>query len=205
MRMKVACLAALLVLPGAVASASELSPDLRSLIERFQAHRRVAVGYLRTQNNDLATVEIERLRETLASDRERLSPSTLTDATLAAAVVRTEALVAGSLKAADAGNIERSLAFLEDARKPFDAWRQANGIRLFADCIAEISAAYKPVDGHRSDAPDLTDTAIGKRLAAAVADVIAVLDRCEREAAEAMRKEPEFRFRPVTARCCTGS
>ena len=96
MRVKVAFLAALLVWPGTAAFASELSPDLRGLIERFQAHRRVAVGYLRTQNSDLGTVEIERLRETLVSDRKRLSPSTLTDIALAAAVVRTEALVAGS-------------------------------------------------------------------------------------------------------------
>ena len=193
MRMKVAFLAALLVLPGAVGFASELAPDLRSLIERFQAGRRVAAGYLRTQNSDLGTVEIERLREALVSDRERLSPSTLTDMALAAAVVRTEALGAGALKAAEEGNIERSLAFLEDARKPIDAWRQANGIRLFSDCIAEISTAYKPLDGHRSDAPDLADAAVGKRLVAAVTDVIAVLDRCEREVAEVMRKEPEFR------------
>jgi hypothetical protein len=193
MRVKVAFLAALLVWPGTAAFASELSPDLRSLIERYQAHRRVAVGYLRTQNSDLGTVEIERLRETLVSDRKRLSPSTLTDIALAAAVVRTEALVADSLRAADEGNIGRSLAFLEDARKPIDAWRQANGIRLFSDCIAEISTAYKPFDGHRSDAPDLADAAIGKRLIAAVTELVAVLDRCEREAAEDMQKEPEFR------------
>ena len=80
---------------------------------------------------------------------------------LAIALARTEALVAGALKAADGGDIERARALLEEAGKPIDAWREANGIRLFSDCIAEISAAYEPLDSHRLNAPDLADAAIG--------------------------------------------
>ena len=65
MRLTVAILAVLQALLCSAALSGELSPDLRGLIERFEAHRRVAVGYLRTQNGDLGAVEIERLRDGL--------------------------------------------------------------------------------------------------------------------------------------------
>jgi hypothetical protein len=50
--------------------AKELPADLRGLIEGFQSYRRVAIGYLRTQNVELGAVEIERLRERWARDRK---------------------------------------------------------------------------------------------------------------------------------------
>ena len=45
-------------------------------------------------------MEIERLRDRWMADRRALSPSTAADAALSAALARTEALVAESLKAA---------------------------------------------------------------------------------------------------------
>ena len=193
MRLTVAILAVLQALPCTAALSGELSPDLRRLIEHFQAHRRVAVGYLRTHNGDLGAVEIERLRDGLIADSGRIAPAALADLPLAIALARAEALIAGALKAIDRGDIERSRALLEESGKPIDAWREANGIRLFSDCIAEITAAYEPLDRHRLKPPDLTDAAIGRRIVVAANGVMAVLDRCEREASAAMRQEPEFR------------
>ena len=193
MRLTGAILAVLQALLCTAALAGELSPDLRGLIEHFQAHRRVAVGYLRTQNGDLGAVEIERLRDGLIADSGRIAPVALADLPLAIALARAEALVEGSLKAIDRGDIERSRTLLEESGKPIDAWRQANGIRMFSDCIAEITAAYEPLDSHRLKPPDLTDVAIGRRIVVAANGVMAVLDRCEREASADMRQEPEFR------------
>jgi hypothetical protein len=193
MRVTGSLLVVLAMWPGAAALARDLPPDLRPLIEEFQAHRRVAVGYLRTQNGDLGAVEIERLRDRWVADRHALSAATAADAALSAAMARTEALVAGSLTAIDAGNIERAWTLLDSAAKPLDAWRKANGIRLFSDCISEIVAAYDRLDPDRLTTPDLADAGIGARIAADAGNVAAALDRCDREAAEPMRQDPAFR------------
>ena len=192
MRVTTAVLAVLALL-GATALAAELSPGLRTLIEDFQSHRRVAIGYLRTQNGDLGAIEIERLRDGLIADRGRVSQPGKIDMAVAVAIARTESLVDGALKAIDGGDIDRSRALLEEAGKPLDAWRKDNGIRLFSDCIAEISAAYGALDAHRLNAPDLTNMAAGARVVASTDGVLSALDRCEREAPEATRQGQEFR------------
>jgi len=175
------------------AQARELPPDLRSLIDGFQAHRRVAVGYLRTQNGDLGATEIERLQRRWSADRRKLLPATAADSALSTALARTETLVADSLKAADGGDVERARALLDDAAGPLDAWRKSNDIRLFSDCIADITAAYERLDGYRLKRPDLTDASTAEKIVRASNGTTAALDRCDREAPEAMRREPEFR------------
>ena len=89
MRVTMVLLAGLQVLLCCAAVARDLPSDLRALIEGFQAHRRVAIGYLRTQNVDLGAVEIERLRDRWAADRGKLSATTLADRALSAALART--------------------------------------------------------------------------------------------------------------------
>jgi hypothetical protein len=191
MRFLMALLVAMSVLAGSAVLARELPPDLRALVENFQALRRVAAGYLRTQNGDLGAVEIERLRDRLAADRDKLAPSG--DMTLMIAVARTESLVAVALKAADEGDIDRARAMLDEAAKPLAIWRRDNGIRLFSDCIAEIATAYDRLDGDRIRAPNLADTAISRRITAATQGIVAALDRCENEAGDGLRREAEFR------------
>src|SRR5579875_1729242 len=56
-----ALLAALIAACAAVARAGELA-DFNAAVETFSAHNRVAIGYLRAGNRDLAAVELERLR-----------------------------------------------------------------------------------------------------------------------------------------------
>lgn len=191
MRFVMALLAAMSILGGSAAVARDLPPDLRSLIENFQSLRRVAAGYLRTQNGDLGAVEIERLRDRLIADRDKLAPSG--DMTLMIAVARTESLVAVALKAVDDGDIDRARAMLDEAAKPLAIWRRDNGIRLFSDCIAEIATAYDRLDGDRAGTPNLDDTATGRRIAAAAQGIVAALDRCEEEASDNLRREAEFR------------
>ena len=191
MRVRIAVVAALLALTGTTLAA-ELPSDLRSLIESFQAHRRVGLGYLRTQNADLAIVEIERLRDRLAADRGKIAPRALTDMPFVIALARTESLVDTSLTAADRGDLERAWEMLDESRQPLADWRQSKGIRLFSDCIAEISAAYAPLDGHRQKTPDLEDAAISARIVTSTKGLLATLDRCEREADAMLRQTPEF-------------
>jgi hypothetical protein len=193
MFVRMAILLALQVWLSADALARELSPNLRALIEGFQAHRRTALGYLRTQNAELGAVEIERLRGRWRTDRGRLSAATAGNAGLAPALAATEGLVAESQKAADDGDTERARTLLDRAARPLDRWRAENGIRLFSDCIAEVTAAYEPLDRHRLTRPDLADPSTAERILGQSSRTIAALESCNREATEAVRREPEFR------------
>jgi hypothetical protein len=193
MRIIAAGVICLQILLCGVASAGDLTPDLRTLIEHFEAGRRVAMGYLRTQNGDLGAFEIERLRDRLGQDRSKLAAATPADAGLVAALDRTQALVAASLKAVDDNDLELSRATLEGAGQPIVTWRKANGIRMFSDCIEDICTTYDRLDGDRSKPPDLSDGATAARVIAMAKDVVAALDRCDVEAAPELRGEPEFR------------
>jgi hypothetical protein len=51
----------LALLATGVALADDVS-DFNVVVEAAEAHNRVAIGYLRTSNTDLASVEIDRLR-----------------------------------------------------------------------------------------------------------------------------------------------
>jgi hypothetical protein len=194
MQMRMALIAVMqTVLLCISAAARELPLDFRPLFEDFQTHRRIAVGYLRTQNVELGAIEIERLRARWTFNRGKLQVEYLRDPALSSALDRSERLVAASLKSADGGDTERARRLLEEAAIPLDIWRKANGIRLFSDCIAEISAAYGRLDGFRLQTPDLNDRPVIKTIQAATNKTIAALDRCNREAAEQLKHEPEFR------------
>jgi hypothetical protein len=173
--------------------ASEIAPQLRSLLENFAAHRRLATGYLRTGNPDLAAIEIERLRTRWAKDRSALPGDLVRNQSLAAALTETEGIISRSLTALDAGNAEEAHALVEGSALPLRLWREANGIRVFADCIADAGAAYARLDRHRTRAPNLTDPAAAEDVLNAAAVAAAAFRRCDAEASLETRKEAEFR------------
>ena len=67
---RVACLA--LVLAAGSALAGDLA-DFNAAVEVAEAHNRVAIGYLRTGNVDLASLEIDRLRAAWGKLGERFN------------------------------------------------------------------------------------------------------------------------------------
>src|ERR1039457_2645929 len=67
---RVACLA--LALVAGTAKAGDLA-DFNAAVEQAQSHNRVAIGYLRTGNLDLALLEIERLRDAWGAFEQRFA------------------------------------------------------------------------------------------------------------------------------------
>lgn len=183
---------AIIALALGSALASEVSPQLRTLIEDFQAHRRVAVGYLRTNNVDLAAFEVERLRDRWAADVKKI-PQELRREDLNAAVAQIETAVQRALQAADKGDLEQARVALEGADELLTAWRKANGLRLFSDCIVEANSVYERFDSHRLRPPDLTSPVTASAVIAAASAALAAIARCDGEAPAAIRSEPEFR------------
>ncbi len=192
MRIRLLALAIVACLIGP-ACANELAPELRILLDGFAAHRRLAIGYLRTGNTELGAVEIERLRDRWARDRRALPAPTTSDRTLIAAFAASEAAINDGLAAADKGETESARSLLEGAASPLTAWRKANNIRLFSDCIAEASVRYEALDGYRLRPPNLTDPASAAAVVAAAASTAAAIGQCNAEAPAAIRDEPEFR------------
>jgi hypothetical protein len=187
-------LVAALTAPTALpAIARELAPELQRLLEHFQQNRRVASAYLRTGNVDLGAIELEQLSERWRSDRRAVEAQAAADAPLAAALGETESLIQASLQSVDARDGERALGSIEAAGAPLQAWRKANGIRFFSDCIGEISAAYDALDSHRARPPDFADAALIAAISAQSAQVAQALSACDREAPASVKSDAEFR------------
>ena len=131
----------------APAMAAEPAPELRALLDGFYGLRRVALGYLRAENPDLAAIEIERLRARWTADVKKLPTALASDRDLAAALTATDAAVAESLAAIDAGDGTKARTRLRDAATALDAWRRGHDYRqeqlpfFFQAQILEITSS----------------------------------------------------------------
>ncbi len=193
MRLQLVLLAAMQIVLGGVAHAAELSPDLRALTEGFQAHRRTAAAYLRTNNADLGAIEVERLQQRWAIDRAKLLPATLADTKLVEALNRTEIFVSDGAKAIEVNQIPRAGRLLTFAAEPLANWRASKRIRLFSDCIGEISSTWRLLERHRQSPPQFSGGVDAARIESYARMTIGVVERCDSEASQDLRKDPEFR------------
>jgi hypothetical protein len=186
----ICALIGILFLPG-ICQAVEA--NLQALFENFHALRRTAIEYLRTENTDLALIEIDRLQARLSADTETLASDASAQPGLGKAMAEAAAAVTASSEAAERGEHEAARNSLEQAAAPLRQWRQGRGMRIFADCIAEAGQAYEQLDVFRSDPPDLgLDAPAGSVMRAAQA-TMGAWQRCDEQAVPAIRTDPEFR------------
>lgn len=71
-------------------AAAQLPPSAADLVQNLQKYRRTVLAYLRTENADLALIELERLELTWTADVQRAGSAIGQDAALAAAVIETQ-------------------------------------------------------------------------------------------------------------------
>lgn len=160
------------VLALAQVSALAQAP-LAAADEAVLSDRRLAAGYLRTGNGDLAALALERLQRALPAahaTRAKTAVDAIDAGDLAAAAAATEALAVDLAEA-----------------------RRAAGVRVLADCVREFSAVYATLDTHRTRAPDLADTALRTAIAAAARESDAAVARCDGEAPAAVKSDADFR------------
>jgi hypothetical protein len=151
------------------------SADLsRDAMERALAHRRVAAAYLRTDNADLALLQLERLQKALSGSSHA-------------------ALVARVAQAAEMGDLATAAQEIALLGQALAKERARNGLRLFTDCILEFSAAQARLDRFRGGPPNLRHAPIVAEIAAAAKASRAALARCDAEAPPDIRQSPEFR------------
>jgi hypothetical protein len=191
---RAACLA-LALLAGPV-MAGDLA-DFNAAVEQASSHNRVAMGYLRTGNLDLASLEIERLREAWGAFEQRFAgkrPDAF-DGVALYGIMFTG--VHARLVAIDLmikmGKPEGVRQSLEAIRGDLYDLRKAAGIAVLADCVRDTNAAMDALMVYNDRALDWSKSQTRFGIASKASIYGSVLERCDGMAGESVRATSEFR------------
>jgi hypothetical protein len=175
------------------AVADELA-DFAAAAEKVQAHYRVALGYLRTENVDLAAREIERMREAWSAFTGIKPPAVLAGTELYA--VATTDIVMRLVSAQmmiDFGRPNVARDALIPIRTELTKLRRAAGISALADCIADANAAMDALFVYNDAALDWSRDETRRDIGAKATAYADGLKQCDGIAPEAVYADAQFR------------
>ena len=165
--------------------------DFNAAVEDLSAHNRVAIGYLRTGNADLASLEIDRLRETWGKLAARFAgkrPDAFDGNELYGALWPTVSarFIAADLMA-KTGRPEGVVEALNGLRADLAALRKSSGIVVLADCVRDANGIMDALMVYNDRALDWTkaETRFGVANKASIYGY--ELDRCDGIANETVR------------------
>lgn len=181
---------------AAPAAAGDLA-DFNAAVETAESHNRVAIGYLRTGNSDLASLQLDRLRAAWGDltsrfagkrpdvfDNNRLYGIMLTD--ISARLVTADLML-------KSGRFDIARQALEAVRGDLYRLRKSAGIVVLADCIRDSNDAMAALMSYNKRDLDWSKPETGIGLAGKAAVYGYVLDRCDGMASAAVHKDPDFR------------
>ncbi|HET7382688.1 MAG TPA: hypothetical protein VFJ59_08900 [Pseudolabrys sp.] len=184
------------LLGGNSARADDLA-DFNAAIEAASAHNRVAIGYLRTGNIDLASLEIDRLRDAWARSTERFSgkrPDAFASSTLYGKLFTgVTARLAVTDLMLKTGRLDAARDSLSAIRGDLYDLRKASGVVVLADCVRDANMTMDVLMIYNDRALNWDDSEIRSDVAKKASSYGAELDRCDGIASEAVRTAPEFR------------
>ncbi|HYC15660.1 MAG TPA: hypothetical protein VEC94_00480 [Pseudolabrys sp.] len=193
---RVACLVVALLVINPVARADDLA-DFNAALEAASAHNRVAIGYLRTGNNDLASLEIDRLRDAWIRFTERFSGNRPDIFAGNALYGKLFTVVSARLVGADLmlkmGRLDAAGDSLNAIRGDLYALRKASGVVVLADCVRDANNAMDALMVYNDRALNWDDATVRSGVAEKALNYGADLNRCDGIASEAVRTAPEFR------------
>ena len=191
---RVACLA--LLLSGSVARADDLA-DFNAAVESVSGHNRVAIGYLRTGNADLASLELDRLRDSWSQFSERFSgkrPAAFDGNNLYGKLfTAVNARLVGADIMLKTGRLDAASNALNSVRGDLYDLRKASGVVVLADCVRDANATMDALMVYNDRALDWDNSEIRSGLDQKASGYGALLDRCNEIASAAVREAPEFR------------
>ena len=171
--------------------------DFNAAIEKTSAHNRVAIGYLRTGNLDLAALEVERLRDAWPAIASRfgkpfgpfephaqLYRNTMLDVTAQLVAVQI------MMSTGRPDNARESLGVI---RAELSALRKAAGVPVLADCIGDSNDAMDALYVFNDRELDWDKAGVASQVSAAATAYGDVLERCDAMARDDIRKDPDFR------------
>jgi hypothetical protein len=189
--------AAILLLAVCGAAAADELSDFNTAIESAAAHNRVAIGYLRTGNLDLAALEIDRLREAWDRVAQRFTtkrPPAFDGNPLYGPLWTTESTrFVGIDLMIKMGKPDAVASSLNGLRGDLYALRQASGIVVLADCVRDANAIMDGFMVYNDRALDWSKADVSADIAGKASAYANILDRCESIAGDALAKNPEFR------------
>jgi hypothetical protein len=191
---RVACL--VLVLCCSVARADDLA-EFNAAVEAVSAHNRVAIGYLRTGNADLASLEIDRLRDSWSRFSERFSGKrpTIFDGNELYGKLFTvmNARLVGADIMLKTGRLDSARDALNSIRGDLYDLRKASGVVVLADCVRDANATMDALMVYNDRTLDWDNSEIRSGLVRNSTGYGALLDRCDKIASATVREAPEFR------------
>jgi hypothetical protein len=193
---RIACLIGGLLAISMAARADDLA-DFNAAVEAASAHNRVAIGYLRTGNIDLASLEIDRLRDAWGKFTERFSgrrPEAFAANPLYGKLFTgVSARLVGADIMLKTGRFDAARGALEAVRGDLYDLRKQSGVAVLADCVRDANAMMDALMVYNDRALDWDRPEIGSDLASKASSYASQLDRCDGIASEAVRAAPEFR------------
>ncbi len=166
-------------------------------MEDVAAHNRVAIGYLRNENFDLAAVELERMKDSWSAFAEKFGgnrPAPFRDNKLyVTMLVDVPTRIVTALIMINFGRPQIARSSLEAIRQEMSEVRRASGVTVLADCVLDSHAAMEALSIYRDTEPDWNEAATSSDIAAKADAYRAVVKRCDGMAPDAVRSNPEFR------------
>jgi len=191
-----ACLALALAAGTAAAEPGDLA-EFNDAMESASSFNRVAIGYLRTGNADLASIEIDQMRVAWGKLTARFAghrPAAFDGLTLYSNLWTR---VSAHLVAADimlkSGRFDAARQSLDAIRGDFYDLRKAAGVAVLADCVRDANAAMDALMVYNDRALDWAKADTSDAIASKASSYGAALARCDGMASEPVRNSPEFR------------
>jgi hypothetical protein len=191
---RTACLA--LALMAGPAVAGDLA-DFNAAAEAVASHNRVAIGYLRTGNTDLASLAIDRTREAWGALQQRFGgrrPDIFVGNRVYGKIFTgVSARLVGAALLLNAGRPDAAADSLNAIRGDFYELRKAAGIAVLADCVRDANTAMDALMVFNDRTLDWTNAETSYGIAGKASIYGHVLERCDHMAGDAVSKSPEFR------------
>jgi hypothetical protein len=196
MQLRYALMAILSLWLGAAAHAGDLS-DFHAAAEKVSAHNRVAIGYLRTGNRDLARLELDRMQAAWKKLFDRFStkpPDAFSDSDLySSTLADVSKHIAAATNKTEHDQSDEARDLLLGVRQALSRLRRSSGMYIFVDCVIDANAAMDALFVYKDNPPDWAKHEIRNDLASKAAVYAHELRRCDQMAAAALRTSPEFR------------
>jgi hypothetical protein len=185
-----------LLLAALPAAADDLA-DFNAAVEKAAAHNRVALGYLRTDSVDLATLELERMSDVwgdVVSRFGKTPPAQFRDNQIFTEVmVDVPARVVGTMLQLQMGRTDAARTSLQGIRERLSEMRRRSHVIVLADCVLDANGAMAAFFKYDDTPPNWRNTKSVTDFKAAATALALVIHRCDRTASETIRKTPEFR------------
>jgi hypothetical protein len=193
---RIAALALTMLASQGAARAGDLA-DFNAAVEKAAGHNRVAIGYLRTGNSDLAALELERLRDAWRALTARFAGKT-PDAfdgnpLYGTMLVNINARLVGADMMSKSGRADATMQSLNAIRGDLYDLRKSSGIVVLADCVRDANAAADAIMAYDDNALDWSKPQVRFGIASKASIYGYVLARCDGIASATVHNSPEFR------------